>query len=228
MPVDFHLFVPRRSARRRPTTPRISANDVWTRAAATESRFPSSTGCGARCAPRCPPYDNEIAQARGRSGISRGGCICYLRILRTDKGRTFAWMNVPGGRDDWLVARFCGGPDHPEHAVSDRRCRNGLSQRQEVFRTFADFMRCRRSIKTLNPPFNVDGHSHFPLFIVDAQDFGPTGAKLRGSYQYSITMDGPARGTVGSSRPTSPSRTDKLLANPTLRPGSGRSTGPHA
>ncbi len=40
----------------------------------------------------------------------------------------------------------------------------------------------------LNPPFNVDGHSHFPIFFADNADFGPLGAKLRGSYVWHIVM----------------------------------------
>ena len=28
-------------------------------------------------------------------------------------------------------------------------------------------------LDAINPPFDVDGHSHFPVFIADNTDFGP-------------------------------------------------------
>lgn len=34
----------------------------------------------------------------------------------------------------------------------------------------------------------LDGHSHFPMFWADSADFGPVGAKLEGTYRFSITM----------------------------------------
>jgi len=40
----------------------------------------------------------------------------------------------------------------------------------------------------LSPPFDVDGHSHFPLFIADNADFGASGVSLPGDYTYEITM----------------------------------------
>jgi hypothetical protein len=38
------------------------------------------------------------------------------------------------------------------------------------------------------PPFNVDGSSHFPIFIADNSDFGPPGTRLPGLYSYKLTM----------------------------------------
>jgi hypothetical protein len=40
----------------------------------------------------------------------------------------------------------------------------------------------------LDPPFDVDGHSHFPIFVATNQDFGPSGQDLRGRYQYEVTL----------------------------------------
>jgi hypothetical protein len=40
---------------------------------------------------------------------------------------------------------------------------------------------------SLDPPFYVDGHSHFPVFLADNADFVAT-ANLRGSYEYRTTM----------------------------------------
>ena len=41
-------------------------------------------------------------------------------------------------------------------------------------------------LDALSPPFNVDGYSHFPVFIADNADFGPP--PVAGDYRYEITM----------------------------------------
>jgi hypothetical protein len=40
----------------------------------------------------------------------------------------------------------------------------------------------------IDPTFDVDGHSHFPIFVVTNQDFGPSGEDLTGRYDYVLTM----------------------------------------
>jgi hypothetical protein len=40
----------------------------------------------------------------------------------------------------------------------------------------------------LNPPFNVDGHSHFPIFIADNSDFGPPGSNPLGAYTWQLKL----------------------------------------
>jgi hypothetical protein len=41
---------------------------------------------------------------------------------------------------------------------------------------------------SLDPPFYVDGHSHFPFFIADNLDFGPAGTRPQGDYEYRVKM----------------------------------------
>ena len=40
----------------------------------------------------------------------------------------------------------------------------------------------------IDPRFDVDGHSHFPLFVGTNQDFGPAGVSVRGLYEYQLTL----------------------------------------
>jgi hypothetical protein len=40
----------------------------------------------------------------------------------------------------------------------------------------------------IDPAFDVDGHSHFPIFVVTSQDFGPPAIDLPGRYEYRLTM----------------------------------------
>jgi hypothetical protein len=44
------------------------------------------------------------------------------------------------------------------------------------------------ALDQLDPPFLVDGSSHFPVYIADNADFGPPGANLRGSYVFRIQI----------------------------------------
>ncbi len=44
------------------------------------------------------------------------------------------------------------------------------------------------ALNAVTPPFAVDGASHFPFFLADNADFGPTGLPQRGSYTWRITM----------------------------------------
>jgi hypothetical protein len=40
----------------------------------------------------------------------------------------------------------------------------------------------------LNPPFDVDGHSHFPIFVATNQEVAGAADNVRGRYQYDITL----------------------------------------
>jgi hypothetical protein len=40
----------------------------------------------------------------------------------------------------------------------------------------------------IDPRFDVEGHSHFPLFVVTNQDFGPQGESVGGLYEYQLTL----------------------------------------
>jgi hypothetical protein len=41
---------------------------------------------------------------------------------------------------------------------------------------------------SLDPPFYVDGHSHFPVLLADNSDFGPAGVDPAGDYTWTVTM----------------------------------------
>ena len=44
---------------------------------------------------------------------------------------------------------------------------------------------------SLSPPFHVDGHSHFPIFLDDNIEFGPPGtdpSDPSGAYEWTIRM----------------------------------------
>ena len=136
-------------------------------------------------APHAPPYDNELAQGVAAQGF-HDEVVFATSDFSGGQGVYLAWMNVPVGPTTGSSPDFSTGPIIPNTlfpiTVVGTDYHNG-----KKFSDLADFT-VPPLDQTLSPPFNVDGHSHFPLFIVDAQDFGPAGAKLRGSYQYSITM----------------------------------------
>ena len=67
---------------------------------------------------------------------------------------------------------------------------NGVAYRNnEVFDAFllVDF-EVPPLTPDLEPPFDADGHSHFPLFVASNDSFGPPGIDLRGFYRYDYTL----------------------------------------
>jgi hypothetical protein len=67
--------------------------------------------------------------------------------------------------------------------------REGISYRNgEVFDRFLVISDVPALDDDLDPPFAVDGHSHFPFFIADNEDFGPGNVEPPGEYLYDMTM----------------------------------------
>ena len=102
-------------------------------------------------------------------------------------GVWLAWMNVPVPGEIGTSPDFAAGPVIPNRLfpihVSGTDVHNGRK-----FSLLADF-----EVPPLDAAIgaryaDMDGHSHFPLFIADNADFGPPGTPLAGIYSYVITM----------------------------------------
>ena len=101
-------------------------------------------------------------------------------------GVWLVWMNVPKPGTTGSSPDFASGTIIPNSLFpingSGVTVRNGAS-----FNPFlASFS--VPALNTLTPPFNVDGASHFPVFIADNMDFGPPGTAPQGNYEYQLTM----------------------------------------
>jgi hypothetical protein len=136
-------------------------------------------------APHVPPYDSELATGVANEGFHEG-----VRFKQSEfsngEGVILAWMNVPAPGTTGSSPDFASGPIIPNSLFpihfSGRTLHNG--------KVFSEFSSDVPPLDTnLDPPFDVDGHSHFPLFFAESAEFAPTGtANLRGSYQFEFQL----------------------------------------
>jgi len=174
-PVDFHLFAA-------PFGPDAELGAI-ARSILPEPNhrsFPDVlVGPGA---PHAPPYTAELAVGVGAAGFHEG-----VRFTTSEfsegMGVFLAWMNVPAPGTTGSSPDFARGP-----IIANR-----------LFPVWA-FAGSTHNGRTFDPDlshgvyapnengFNVDGASHFPVFVGTNADWGPSGAPLAGSYTYKIEM----------------------------------------
>jgi hypothetical protein len=138
--------------------------------------------------PHPPPYNHEIRQGLESLGLQRGGQFT-VRDFSAGNGIWLAYMVVPRSRGtapEGSSPDFDLGPIIPNSlfpiAVT------GFSERfGERFSVLAAFS-VPPLDASLSPPFHVDGHSHFPIFLADNIDFGPPGTDPSGAYEWTIRM----------------------------------------
>lgn len=132
-----------------------------------------------------PPYDWEMAAGVAAQGYREGMRFSQAEFSE-GMGVFTTWMNVPypgttGSSPDFVSGPIIPNSVFPIHVLASAT-RNGRPF-SLVFEGDVPPLD-----DTLNPPFYVDGHSHFPFFLADNADFGPTGLPQRGSYRWEITM----------------------------------------
>lgn len=136
--------------------------------------------------PHAPPYDAEIAAGVAANGYHEGVRFRTAEFSNGE-GIWLVWMNVPAPGSIGSSPDFASGPIIPNSVFpitfSSISYHNG-----KEFNPFLGAGSVPPLDDSIDPPFSVDGHSHFPFFIADNADFGPVGAKLRGSYRFVITM----------------------------------------
>ena len=134
--------------------------------------------------PHRPPYNKELARGvaaqefREERRFSR-------REFSSGEGVFLACMVVPspgarGSSPDFRYGKII--PNRLFPIAVD----GAAFQRGRLFDPNFDFQVPALTAQ-LDPPFDVDGHSHFPVFFATNADFGPTG-DLRGRYRYDIEM----------------------------------------
>jgi hypothetical protein len=136
-------------------------------------------------APHSPPYDSELATGVARLGFHEG--VRFNTSEFSDgEGVFLVWMNTPAPGTTGSSPDFPSGPIIP-NTLFPMHLSGVLMRNGEVFDpNFAGEVPPLDG--SLDPPFNVDGHSHFPIFLADNADFGPPGTKLRGSYEYQFKL----------------------------------------
>jgi hypothetical protein len=137
-------------------------------------------------APHQPPYDSEL-----RIGVHNldlhEGVRFHTKEFTNGSGVFLAWMNVPAPGTTGSSPDFASGPIIPNRLFPIHVTGVSYHNNKVFDPALADgFVPALDA--NLDPPFHVDGHSHFPLFSADNADFGPAGAKLNGSYVYRYMM----------------------------------------
>jgi len=99
-------------------------------------------------------------------------------------GVFLAWMNVPAPGTTGSSPDFASGP------IIANRLFPIYTGAESVHngRTFDSSMSDYGVFAPGQNGFNVDGASHFPVFVGTNADWGPSGAPLAGSYTYKIEM----------------------------------------
>jgi len=145
-------------------------------------------------APHDPPYDEEI-----KDGLDRLGIHDQKRFSPEDFSLPnvifFTFMVIAqdiegcprGSSPDFTEGPIIPNllfPGQPDIVLLSRTTffRNG-----RVFDPAFAFDLPR--LDKVNPPFLVDGHSHLPIFLATAKEFGP-GGQVEGSYRiHSVLLD---------------------------------------
>jgi hypothetical protein len=136
-------------------------------------------------APHQPPYDTELAEGVADLGFHEGVHFVSSEFSN-GTGIYLVWMTVPASSAIGSSPDFAAGPIIPNslfpiHLVGTSE-HNGKLYSQPA----DNYVPALNA--SLDPPFFVDGHSHFPFFLADNADFSLTGAKLPGTFRWSITM----------------------------------------
>lgn len=136
-------------------------------------------------APHRPPYNRELRDGVSALGFHERGPFTVSEFS-SGNGVWLAWMNVPRPGTRGSSPDFTSGPIIPNELFPIRVSGFAL-HRGMRFSTLADFT-VPKLDATLDPPFNVNGHSHFPIFIADNTDFGPKGVDPIGGYRWHLEM----------------------------------------
>lgn len=181
-PVDFHLFA----------APFGHAPDYAGYGTTTAAILPPPNhvahpqlGIGPG-APHVPPYTTEMAKGVTANHYHEGN-VFKTTEFSNGMGVYVVWMNVPAPGVTGSSPDFASGPIIP-NSLFPIHAKGITYQNGKQFDAALADVQVPALNNDLNPPFNVDGHSHFPFYVTDNADFGPAGAKLDGTFKYDLTM----------------------------------------
>lgn len=134
------------------------------------------------------PYNNEIRRGLLSLGLHPDGQFT-VEDFSDGSGIWLAYMVIPrrpGSAPKGSSPDFEVGPIIPNSLFPIDL--TGFAERfDEPFSVLVDFS-VPPLDASLDPPFDVDGHSHLPIFIADSIDFGPAGVDPGGRYEWTIRM----------------------------------------
>jgi hypothetical protein len=138
--------------------------------------------------PHAGPYNHEIRRGLQSLGLQRNAAFT-VRDFSGGNGIWLAYMVIPRSRGS---APYGSSPDSAFGPIIPNSLfpidLTGSAERSgEPFSVLAAFS-IPALDASLDPPFDVDGHSHFPVFLADSIDFGPAGVDPSGRYRWTIRM----------------------------------------
>jgi hypothetical protein len=139
--------------------------------------------------PKAPPYTHDIADGVTTAGY-RQGPVFGPQQFSNGQGVWLAYMVVPTSTSPYVGSSpdFASGPVIPNSLFPINV--NGVTRHNSASYdpNLAAFSVPAITDPCVVPAFNVDGYSHFPIFLADNADFGPPNTRLPGQYVYSVTM----------------------------------------
>lgn len=136
--------------------------------------------------PHRPPYDTELAEGIAHEGY-RESRIFRQAEFSNGSGVFLACMAVPAPGVTGSSPDFAAGPIIPNSLFPISVVGTAERDGGPFDPALANFSVPALTTE-IDPRFDVDGHSHFPLFVGTNQDFGPQGEPLRGRYVYRLTL----------------------------------------
>jgi hypothetical protein len=140
--------------------------------------------------PEPPPYDHDFADGIKAAGYPEGSVFAPTQFSKGN-GVYLVFMTVPshGSSNVGSSPDFTHGPIIP----------NSLFPIITIGKTYRDTAIYNPGLATINVPpftdplwsgaFNVDGFSHFPIFIADNNEAAnQLGTRLPGLYSFQLTM----------------------------------------
>jgi hypothetical protein len=136
--------------------------------------------------PHAPPYDQELATGVANLGFADKD---FFRVPEFSGGNGvyFIWMLVPrAGAPVGSSPDFASGPIIPNTVapieLTGTTFRNGVDD----FSLPTSF--AVPALDAVTPAFNVQGHSHIPIFFVESFDFGLPGQPPTGSFEIRVNL----------------------------------------
>lgn len=135
--------------------------------------------------PHQPPYIHEF---EGNLDIVNITDSLVFRVpdFSPPNGVWAVWMTVPDPGTTGSSPDFKSGPIIPNTLfpihVAGQTFRNN-----QLWNPYLGTFDVPPLTDQLSCPFNVDGHSHFPIYYADNSSFGP-GGPITGHYEFRITM----------------------------------------
>lgn len=134
--------------------------------------------------PHQPPYDTEMGEGIANLGLHEGVQFSPDEFSN-GMGVMVSWMTVPAPGTTGSSPDFSSGPIIP-NSLFPIQVRGIAYHNNRLFDPWLAYTDVP-ALDQIVPPFLVDGHSHFPMFVATNADLGLQ-SKLEGSYTYKIEM----------------------------------------